>query len=407
MEEQDDQPANHRRRRNDEEEEGGRNIRARPNRGVVQRPEPFQGRVPIEAANVRFCPGGQRLPLNYSIRSLQSFMMDGPEQKTGMLFVILSITASDNTSVQQRGFGGGRGQVKSVQHTRKLTLMCVNSEAGANTAIIFNGNGNTPRLMADLDTRDNGALRPGSLVLLLNVPRSDRTLPDGTTPILAPTRPLQVVNSNFDIVQRPVVTEGISLNGFVLHSCDINLKSISFLDTPCGGDLCDQQSIVSGGVQSKRCACVQMKLRRGVAVVVYDVELVLEDGSTVPTQLCSKWFSRNYVFTGPFAAGTSASTLEDFMVTDRIYDAAVNVFNLVNDNGGWMVFGWTKRGEIQDQAVDQPGNGLPHNASKVTVEAGTLNYHVTRIDPMHPGAIDLDTFNDLRVDVVTGLRPGA
>ena len=216
------------------------------------------------------------------------------------------------------------------------------------------------------------------------------------------------MNSNFEIAESPVVMDGTSLNGFVLRSCDIRLLNISFLDTPCGGDMCDQQSVVSaGGIHARRCACVQMNNRRGIAVVVYDIELELEDGSVVPTRLCSKWFSRKYVFSGPFAAGTSVATLEDFAVTDRIYDAAESVFNLINSNGGWLVYGWTKRGEIQDQAVDQPGNGLPHNAARVMVEAGNLNYHVTRIDPMEPGDIDMDTLNGLKVDVATGLRPGA
>ena len=38
------------------------------------------------------------------------------------------------------------------------------------------------------------------------------------------------------------------------------------------------------------------------------------------------------------------------------------------------------------------------------VQAGTLNYHVTRIDPMQPGSVDLDILQGLKVDVVTGLR---
>ncbi len=39
------------------------------------------------------------------------------------------------------------------------------------------------------------------------------------------------------------------------------------------------------------------------------------------------------------------------------------------------------------------------------VEAGTLNYHVTRIDPMHPETIDLMALNGLKVNVATDLVP--
>ncbi len=70
-----------------------------------------------------------------------------------------------------------------------------------------------------------------------------------------------------------------------------------------------------------------------------------------------------------------------------------------------MVLGWTKRGEVQDLAVDQPGNGLPHNAPCVMVEAGDLRYHVTRIELTQPKEIDLDILDGLKIDVATDLVP--
>jgi hypothetical protein len=38
------------------------------------------------------------------------------------------------------------------------------------------------------------------------------------------------------------------------------------------------------------------------------------------------------------------------------------------------------------------------------IHTGTLNYHVTRIDPMQPEKVDLDVLQRLKIDVVTGLR---
>ncbi len=55
--------------------------------------------------------------------------------------------------------------------------------------------------------------------------------------------------------------------------------------------------------------------------------------------------------------------------------------------------------------MDQPGNGLPHNAKCVQVESGTLNYNVTRLDPMRPEDIDLDVLQEMKVDIATGLCP--
>ena len=60
------------------------------------------------------------------------------------------------------------------------------------------------------------------------------------TPILAPARPLVVLNDNFIRPESPIVMEGTNINGFTLHFCTIEIKSFRILDTPCGGDLCDQ-----------------------------------------------------------------------------------------------------------------------------------------------------------------------
>jgi len=44
---------------------------------------------------------------------------------------------------------------------------------------------------------------------------------------------------------------------------------------------------------------------------------------------------------------------------------------------------------------------LPHNVPRVVVEAGNLNYHITRIEHTRPEDIDLDILNGLKVDVAT------
>ncbi len=168
----DQQPENRARGREGDDGEGAeRNVRPRlgPNRGVPhqhqalqpqrRRYEPFKARVALTAANLRLSPGNGQLPPNDEIVTLQDLMANGPEQGRFLLCLILAITATNNTQVQQRGYQGARGQVATVRHSRKITLMCLLSDPGSNTAIIFNGNGNTPRLLSNLETRDNGDIR--------------------------------------------------------------------------------------------------------------------------------------------------------------------------------------------------------------------------------------------------------
>lgn len=239
---------------------------------------------------------------------------------------------------------------------------------------------------------------------MVNLSGAERYLANSTTPILSPTRPWLVLNSNFNYPERPVVMVGTDINGFLLHDCIVNVQSFRVLDTPCGGELCDQQTLFDGEVMMNKCPCFQMRSRVGLAAVVYEILVSLPSGATFRATLSSKRFNLLYIFSDVMPVGIRAAHLEDFEIEDRIYHAASAVTSLINDSGGFMVSGWTKRGEVQDQAVDQPGSGLPHNAPRSMVHAGTLNYHVTRIDPMQPENVDLDILQGLKVDVVTGLR---
>ena len=65
----------------------------------------------------------------------------------------------------------------------------------------------------------------------------------------------------------------------------------------------------------------------------------------------------------------------------------------------FRVIGWANRGEEQDQGVDQPSHGPPHNTACVMVQSGTLNHHVTRLEPMKPQNVDLDHLKQMKFDV--------
>ena len=76
-----------------------------------------------------------------------------------------------------------------------------------------------------------------------------------------------------------------------------------------------------------------------------------------------------------------------------------NVTTRINNNGKFRVIGWVKRGEVQDQGVDQPNRGLPNNAGRVMVEAGTVNHHITRLDPMMPELLNRRTLQQKKFDI--------
>ena len=237
------------------------------------------------------------------------------------------------------------------------------------------------------------------MLLLVNPPGTDKFLANSGTPILMPVRPAIVINSNFILPVRTVITEGTDINGFILHNCSVRIKSFHVRNTKCGGNLCDRQQDNVG-----KCACYQMPNRSGNVIVAIEVEVTLENGTSFNTMFRSKWFLEKYVFSAPLPAGTRAISFEDYEVEDRLFAALDGVTNFINNVCNFRVIGWIKRGEVQDQGVDQPSKGLPHNAGKVMVQSGTVNHHITKLEPMRPELLDSIVLNQMKFDVVNGFQ---
>ena len=87
-----------------------------------------------------------------------------------MIAMILSFSTSSNeTRIAQRSHNGARGSMSIVRHTRKITVMCILSPSGRNTALILQGNGICPRIFEDTETRDNGMIRKSNLRILFYI----------------------------------------------------------------------------------------------------------------------------------------------------------------------------------------------------------------------------------------------
>ena len=236
---------------------------------------------------------------------------------------------------------------------------------------------------------------PGAMILLVNPPGTVNYLANGTSPILAPQRPAIVVKSSFHLPRRHIVTEGTDINGFILDDCIISVQSFHVCNTRCGGNLCDrQQDNVS------KCACYQMINRSGNVVLSAEVQVILPDSSSFKTFIRSKWFFEKFILTGPLPPGTRASVFEDYEIGDRFFSSLERVTSYINGLCKFRVIGWAKRGEVQDQGVDQPNNGLPYNSSRVMVQSGTLTHHITRLDPMKPEKVNIQQLNEMKFDTV-------
>ena len=99
---------------------------------------------------------------------------------------------------------------------------------------------------------------------------------------------------------------------------------------------------------------------------------------------------------------TQVITFEDCEVEDLLFMTMDSVIIFIRNIYNFRMIGWIKRGDVQDQGVDQSSNGLSLNAGRVIVQSGRVNYCITKLDPTHPGIFDLTALNRMKFDVVNG-----
>ena len=61
-----------------------------------------------------------------------------------------------------------------------------------------------------------------------------------------------------------------------------------------------------------------------------------------------------------------------------IEEAIADVIGFVNENGGWTVIGWYKRGVITDKSLLEVP---PSNVVSTEVASGLINYHIVQLLP--------------------------
>jgi hypothetical protein len=66
---------------------------------------------------------------------------------------------------------------------------------------------------------------------------------------------------------------------------------------------------------------------------------------------------------------------------ETLLDIILATIDVINDNGGWTVIGWSKRGEINDVAFKQS-----ETAEKVT--SSDINHHITSLVPSNDLSIN-------------------
>ena len=76
-------------------------------------------------------------------------------------------------------------------------------------------------------------------MLLVKPSTVENFLSGSCTPILELSRPLVLIDDNFNFPTRPIVAHGIDSSGCILPNAHISIQSADVFDTECHGRMCE------------------------------------------------------------------------------------------------------------------------------------------------------------------------
>lgn len=210
----------------------------------------------------------------------------------------------------------------------------------------------------------------------------------GNLPVLSfPSKPLFPLKDDNELDQcseLTLPTQVGSTSYFVLEGVEIHLHRVHVSsDTSCGGLQCDRQK------GKGECTCVYNGSAMSALVYGFDVEFPIPEdvgNGGMSTYCCHKFrsFKTTKVFFQDFVKHCSSSSVdkEEIAMSER-RESISEVVDVVNDNGGWKVVGWSKLGEVNDAANENE-----------KVENNEVNIHLSYLYPKNSDVFEMEQYKD-------------
>jgi len=180
----------------------------------------------------------------------------------------------------------------------------------------------------------------------------------------------------------------------------VSLQNFAIVDTPCNGSFCDSLELISAEKSASSCACWQKDHRE--QTFVFSMNIIIEHPVSDVKIFCpfftSKKTTRFLCKNAVIPVGVNTEILRSQDCTEDIIKCVRDVFGNVNCRGGWVVRGWTRRGRVKDQGVEQPSG----KAAAQTTLNKEATYHLSHLEPKK---FDVDdaALNLLKFDMTRAL----
>lgn len=221
--------------------------------------------------------------------------------------------------------------------------------------------------------RDNGVVTIGTYITIFN-PLPITTMFCNEIPIIecrggcvVMKDPTAITDINVDMS----ITQNIT-RSFLKNNVSVDVLSTDVLTTQCSGHLCDKQRAIEISRGNRACGCYHMQTRVGNITLVHQVT-VSSDGRVLLNMddFSSTRFSKLYLKES-FSSTVRFNMLDFTPTFFNLQSCIDDVIGYINDNGGFTVLGWYKRGEINDISNEETQN---------QVESSEIGYHIVSLYP--------------------------
>ena len=251
---------------------------------------------------------------------------------------------------------------------------------------------------------------PGKQFVIVN-PSTVKTFmgENGAIPLLNTAQPIHSVKTDVLPVQRyPIEAQG-NMHAFKLRGVEIELHNLQVGTVSCGGNMCDALMMHENGIAQDKCACYTISEREAKICLVFDLKILYKrkDGGRsyfMISNHTSKQFTRLFMVGFKIPVGVIPDNItSNEAAREALQMSVLDILKLGNNNGGWDISGWTKRGLIVDAGAGaEQSNSSYKPSSRQVVEAGKLGYHITSIEFRNCPSIE--TLQDYQFDPVSLLR---
>ena len=359
-----------------------RNVRTRRTNGY--------GLIPYDASI--------NIPQSVVEVNIDYMLSESPERKCCIMYLQLihvvsgSSAGQNNGSTYQSYYKKKNKDLSSSSQYYRLLLFRDLISLDGKVVYIVEGKHMNDKLWGRFPLlRDNGVVTIGTYIGVIN--------PMPITQWFCNEIPILECRGGSFVMKTPGTVASIKIDmgvmrnttrAFVLNNMEVEMSSMDVYNTKCSGLFCDRQRAVEIRRGNRACGCYSMQTRIGNIVLVHhvtvskgnDVMLNMDDFSSLQ-------FSHLYMKTG-FTSSMRFNLLDYTPSYFSLQKAADDVVKYINDNGGFTIIGWYKRGEINDVSNDDSQND---------VESSDIGYHIVSIFPTNRSVVNRMELKNKQFDI--------